>query len=224
MVTIQKLDLKHAPASQILSISNAYKTVFSTDPAWNEFWKCPKCDNGFPESFLEKECFYCIKQGYSVPLVEYWSNTNILGDFYKEMAKDRAICIIALEDNINVVGFCWGYFVQVNPELEKHLEAPGLIESLREYGINGMNVAYQDEIAVIPEFQKQGIAKKLFIERHRHFYNEMPDAISIFRTLATPPSVTYKWMIEKLDYKIIHKIESQNRLRVIAAKKVSNFF
>jgi len=224
MIKINLLDLKSASASTILSLSRAYTKVFSTDPSWNEHWKCPRCCSAFARSHTATECHHCANEGYSVPLVEYWPSTIVLTDFYKEMSKKQAVCITATEANNNneIVGFCWGYFVKINKELEEHLEAPNLIKSLKENGVNDNYVAYQDEIAVVPEYQGKGIAKMLFTERHQHFYKNAPHGFAIFRTLATPPSVTYKWMIEKLGYKVIHQIQSQNRTRVIAGKLIAD--
>ncbi len=220
MTDIYHLDLSKAKASQILSLADAYAKVFSTDSAWNEFYKCPRCSSSFPESYLATECSHCTQEGYSVPLVPYWPTTIILSDFYKEMSKEGAVCIVASDKSENIVGFCWGYLLKVDHHLEEHLGAPGLIESMKNFGITDEYVAYQDEIAVIPTFQKQGIAKKLFQERHRHFHEKIPNGTAIFRTLASPPSSTYGWMIEKLGYQVIHNLESENRLRVIAGKKI----
>lgn len=224
MITIKKLDLKNASSTEIKSLGNAYKNVFSNDPSWNEYWKCPMCDSAFSKNHSILECHYCKEEGYSVPLVEYWTETTILSDFYKEMKKDRSVCVVAVNEKKDVIGFCWGYFEKVDSNLEKYLDAEGLLKSLATQNIFDEYVAYQDEIAVVPEYQGRGIAKRLFLERHQHFYKENPNAISIFRTLSQPPSVTYKWMIEKLGYSVIHEIESQNRLRVIAGKRLADFF
>lgn len=221
-ISINVLDLRNTSSGTILSLAKAYQKVFSTDSSWNEFYKCPKCDSSFPESYKETECSYCKKEGYSVPLVEYWPISVILGDFYKEMAKKDAICVIAVNEKKEIIGFCWGYFVKVGENLEKHLEAPGLVKSIRNEGVNDEYVAYQDEIAVVPEYQGKGIAKKLFIERHRHFCNVAPKGTVLFRTLFKPvKSITYKWMVGKLGYKVINKISNENRVRIIASKSIA---
>lgn len=221
MITIKKVDLKSISWSDVLSIAEAYIKVFSTDKNWSEFWKCPKCGHHFPESFPEKDCSACKIDGYSVPLVEYWTKTEVLQDFYREMGKEGAVCFIAENPENDIVGFCWGYFVEINEILEKHLGANGLADSFRKININNSRFAYQDEIAVLPEYQGSGIAKKLYTARHQHFKSVDPDGVVFFRTLSQPPSITYKWMVEKLGYGIVHTIEDSGRTKVIAAIQVS---
>ncbi len=222
MIKVSQLDPKTASANTILSLGKAFIKVFSTDPAWEEFWKCPRCNASFPESDTSPECFHCAQNGYNVPITEYWTMTKVLEDFYTEMSKENAICIIATNEEEEIVGFCWGYFLNVNPSLEEHLGAEGLIGSLEKSGLSDTVVAYQDEIAVIPEYQKQGIAKKLFMERHRHFHSIAPEGTVFFRTLSKPTkSVTYTWMIDKIGYQVIHEIENEHRTRVIARHSVS---
>ena len=80
--------------------------------------------------------------------------STVLSDFYREMQKPDAICVIA-ECEERVIGFAWGYRVTADQDLTNALDAPGLHDA-----ISG-DFFYLDECAVAPEFQGSGIGKQL---------------------------------------------------------------
>lgn len=137
----------------IMGIAKAYQQTFAGYP-WFEGYKCPECGEGFPLTHTEKTCTKCSSPGKPVLLIDYWLTDTIISDFNREMTKHGAICIVAKLDE-KIIGFTWGYNVQSNLELDSHLDAPDLHQRHRgEY-------FYLDEVAVVPDYQKKGIGKKL---------------------------------------------------------------
>lgn len=146
---ITQIDPKTAPLA-ILEIVKAYKLAFAGNP-WNEGYVCPSCEANYPRTELGKICPKC----FSAPLVEYWSTTKVVTDFYQEAKKPDFICL-SLSDKSRVIGFTWGYSIIIDKDSAKKLDAPGL-----EKIIIG-KFFYIDEIAIIPSHQGRGLGKKLF--------------------------------------------------------------
>lgn len=91
------------------------------------------------------------------PWFEIWDPAIVLRDFQREMEKTEAICMVA-EVDATVIGFTWGYRVEVNNEFGLHLQAEGLHQL-----ISGDHF-YLDEVAVIPKIQGTGVGKRLVHE------------------------------------------------------------
>jgi ribosomal protein S18 acetylase RimI-like enzyme len=91
------------------------------------------------------------------PWHESWSIDTIISDFKREMIKPGATYVVAEMKN-RVIGFAWGYTVSSNnPDLDVHLDAPGLHGQL---GLDS-DYFYLDECAVLPEHQGNGVGKQL---------------------------------------------------------------
>jgi GNAT superfamily N-acetyltransferase len=148
---IEKID--PAPPDHSEKIASAYKKTFGGEP-WNEGWKCAECGNILPLSFSKKFCPQCASQGRSIPLAEYWPIRQIVSDLRREMAKPGSRCLAAFEKT-DVIGFVWGYEIEINEDTDAYLEAPGLRD------LASGTYFYLDETAVIPERQGKGIGKQL---------------------------------------------------------------
>jgi GNAT superfamily N-acetyltransferase len=142
-----------ASPDTIREIATVYRKSFG-GPPWNEGYLCPSCGQAYPLSMKVRVCPACTKVSRSILLVEHWPISRIISDFYREMTKPDPICVIARSEK-RVIGFAWGYAVFSGPDLDMHLDAPGLCESLRG------RYFYLDECAVDPDFQGKGVGKTL---------------------------------------------------------------
>ena len=93
-------------------------------------------------------------------MVPYWPTERVLCDFYKEMSKREAACFVA-KDGEAVVGFAWGYEIEMDASMDEHLDAPGL-HILRQ-GV----FPYLDEVAVSLPYRQRGIGE-LLVRAFRH--------------------------------------------------------
>ncbi len=133
-----------------------YQQTFGREP-WNEGYQCPVCKDVFSLSFGEKICPTCFNLGKTILLTPYWPPGKVISDFYQEMLKPEALCLVAQKGK-NIVGLVWGYVVTITQETELHLEAPGLSDLLKG------DFFYLDEAAVLPAYQRKGIGKKLICQ------------------------------------------------------------
>ncbi len=137
----------------VWEIAEAYRLTFGGEP-WNEGYKCPVCESVLPLAMNARTCPACEAKGKQVLLAEHWPIGKIISDFYGEMSRAGAVCFIARAEGA-LVGFAWGYEMDVLPETDVHLEAPGLYRLLRG------QFFYLDEVAVLPALQGRGIGKDL---------------------------------------------------------------
>ena len=142
----------------IPGIVYVYQQAFGGEP-WNEGYLCPVCETAVALADGPKECPECAKLGRSVIMVEYWPESKVVSDYYREMMRPGSLCVIA-RDNKETIGFAWGYKVSVTPELDKHLEAPEL------HTLIDGDFFYLDECAVVPQHQGKGFGA-LLMERVR---------------------------------------------------------
>jgi GNAT superfamily N-acetyltransferase len=140
----------------VREIADVYRKSFG-GPPWNEGYLCPACGRTYPLSAKEDLCPACAERSNSILLAEHWPIGRVISDFYHEMTKSDSICVIARSGG-HVIGFAWGYAVLSGPDLDMHLDAPGLHESLCG------RYFYLDECAVAPDFQGKGIGKTLLRE------------------------------------------------------------
>lgn len=138
----------------VREIADVYRKSFG-GPPWNEGYLCPVCGRSYPLSTNENTCTACAEPSRSILLVERWPISRVISDFYHEMKKPDPICVIARSDT-RIIGFAWGYSVISGSDLDTHLDAPGLHESLCG------RYFYLDECAVDPDYQGQGVGKMLF--------------------------------------------------------------
>ena len=159
----------------VQNIVHAYQIIFGGDP-WNEGFQCPICKIEVPLSFKSNLCPKCYKSGKHIVLVESWPTSKVTSDFYHEMSKPEALCLIAKVQN-KLVGFAWGYKIQISPDIDEHLDAPGVHKIVKG------EFFYLDEVAVIPEYQFKGIGKRLTKE----IFSFQKHKIILLRTLADSP-------------------------------------
>ncbi len=142
-----------ASPDTVREIATVYRKSFG-GPPWNEGYLCPVCGRAYPLFMKESVCPACTELSRSILLAEHWPISRVISDFYHEMTKPDPICVIARSEK-RVIGFAWGYAVFSGPDLDMHLDAPGLCESLRG------RCFYLDECAVDPDFQRKGVGKTL---------------------------------------------------------------
>ncbi len=167
---IRKLNWWSEPY-KVRSIADVYRKAYGGIP-WNEGYICPLCKKDVPLIFDTKLCPECEKKSRKVLLVDYWPMSKVVSDFYNEMQKPEAICVV-VEEGAYVVGFAWGYRVTANPELNEELDAPGLSDL-----ING-DYFYLDECALEPAFQGVRIGRMLI----RRIFEEKLQKRVLLRTL-----------------------------------------
>lgn len=155
----------------VAAIVSAYQQTFGDTP-WNEGYKCPICSFTTALNQLSLHCPRCHERGKSILMVEYWPSHQILSDFYQEILRPDSLCLVAKEEE-KVVGFTWGYQITIHPQIDGHLEAPGLHEL-----VSG-EFFYLDEVAVLPTHQRKGIGKKLI----QFIFATQPHPKIILRTL-----------------------------------------
>ena len=172
-----------------------YRNVFSDEP-WHEWLKCQKCEKYWGKK--DQDYLVSIKyQHCRVALVDFWPRDQVLADLLHEITVDGS-CWLA-KDNDRVVGFCWGYSIKVI-DLENKL---GIMLNWK-FGFERENlVAYQDEIGVLSDYRKKGIAKSMFVKRLDDFL-ERGRRVGYVRPPQYPePSETFLWYTQKLGYQII---------------------
>lgn len=177
-------------------MAEAFGRVFATSP-WYEWRKCrvPGCGaNWGVEQRKELEAIGYVHCGE--PVVEFWPKDDVLYDIYHEIGADTSCWVAKMGRRI--IGFCWGYPVQVSHLSEKvgiNLEGP----ARATFGTDA-RIAYQDELGVLKKYRGTGVARELFILRLDDFLTKGLE-IGIVRTRVLPePSVTYLWFTEKLGY------------------------
>lgn len=170
MLTI-RIDLFGQPETA-QAIALVYQQSFGNEP-WNEGYLCPECGKMFALALGVKKCPACLEQSQNVFVVEYWPINKIVSDFYREMEKPESICVVAQDQADGIVGFAWGYRVSANPDIDKHLDAPDLHQSLQG------DFFYLDECAVRPDYQGRGIGKLLT----GHIFREQKQKQILLRTL-----------------------------------------
>lgn len=185
----------------VRGLVKVYKEAFGGEP-WNEGYKCPLCEAIFPLSFTETICPLCRNNdNKQIKLTEYWLTEQVLADFYAEMAKPGAICVLdcsQVDSNWPVCGFAWGYDLTVNLVTEQNLESPGLSNL-----ITG-TFFYLDECAVLPSYQSQGRGKVLL----EAIFSRQPHRRILLRTLMDSRMCR---MIQHMGGEIVQQI-SRNRV------------
>jgi GNAT superfamily N-acetyltransferase len=169
---VKRID-PYKKSHRVAAIAEVYRRAFGGDP-WNEGYRCPVCATVYSFRDSRKFCPNCAKESREVLLVEHWPLSSILSDFYREMSREGSLCLAALEDR-TIIGFAWGYQVVAGPELDQHLEAPGLSVQLRP----GSRYFYLAECALRPDRQGMGFGKRIFAALLR----ELEEGSGLLRTL-----------------------------------------
>ena len=182
------------------SLIDCYKDAFAYLP-WEEWKYCDNCNQKFGKEnqdiLFNLQCPHCKQK-----LRDFWPHKTVEEDIIHELSHPLSSCYVLTQNNMSVVGFCWGYTL-TSRELEEHLELPGTSQALQNNFPGKNKVAYQDEIGILKEFQGQKLAKLLFQARLADFKNWGID-IGVVRTKTLPATVTYLWYL-RLGYKIIKK-------------------
>ncbi len=178
-------------------VVSAYQKVFGGEP-WKEGYKCPICGTEVPLNFENEVCPACAGDGKSILLIESWPASKVTSDFYKEMSKPEALCMVAEKEN-DVVGFAWGYKICITSETDTYLDAPNV------HKLVAGEVFYLDEVAVLPEYQGMGIGKSIVKE----IFSAQKHKTILLRTLADSPMF---YLTKKMGGKVILNI---SRGRVI---------
>ena len=163
---------QHKVVENVVSV---YQKVFGGEP-WKEGYKCPICEKEVPLDFKGGICPVCEGAGKSVLLIESWPTSKVVSDFYREMGKPEALCLVAKEKK-DVVGFAWGYKINITHETDTYLDAPGVHKL-----VTG-EVFYLDEVAVLQEYQGKGIGKNLT----REIFSDQKHKTILLRTLMDSP-------------------------------------
>lgn len=137
----------------IPQIARVYRETFAANP-WYEGAKCPVCEGREFVSMIGSVCPYCSPEK-KVIMLEFWPEAEVVRDFYKEMSKPEAVCLVAIQMGC-VAGFAWGYQLKINREVCQKLGAEHL---LHRHAFD--EVFYIDEVAVHPDYQSRGIGKSL---------------------------------------------------------------
>ncbi len=138
----------------VREIVSIYQNSFGNEP-WNEGHQCPVCGHTIPLGTTDSSyCSVCTARGNRVPMIAYWPLERVLGDFYREMGKRDAVCVVAREGEKSV-GFAWRYKLEMGKSTDTYLEAPGL-HTLREGWF-----PYLDEVAVSLPYRQRGIGELL---------------------------------------------------------------
>lgn len=157
------------------SVVSVYQKVFGGEP-WKEGYKCPICEKEVPLSFGSRTCPACSGSGKFILLIESWPTSKVVSDFYREMGKSEALCLVVKEKE-DVIGFAWGYKVNITHETDMYLDAPGVHKLVTGEAF------YLDEVAVSQEYQGGGIGKKLV----REIFSAQKHKTILLRTLADSP-------------------------------------
>ncbi len=155
----------------VTEIVSLYQETFGSSP-WNEGYKCPVCGLIASLSYQSKICPACLEQDRRILMIEYWPKSKIISDFYSEMRKPKALCLVAQEKN-KLIGFAWGYEVMLNQEFAIYLEAFSIHEILSG------KFFYLDEVAVGPRYQGHGVGKKII----KQIFAEQTQPKILLRTL-----------------------------------------
>ena len=193
-----------------------YRLVFATKP-WREWQVCPQC--GRKWGLETAELNEIATRGFLCPecnilTQDFWPSNKVEEDLRKEILKQDVSCWVAhIEDR--VIAFALGYSI-TPAELEVKLKLPGLTRAINHRFNFPDRIIYQDELGVAKEFRGQKIAKQLFLCRLKDFLNT-GIYFGTIRTMTDPPSITYKWFMNKLKYSIIDEYHDEDK-RVIMAQ------
>ena len=195
----------HLPTAQLVE---CYRDVFADEP-WNEWLKCSKCsvywgtkDRGLLASMNFRHC--------DAPLTDFWPRDQVISDLHHEITPE-ASCWLAM-DGGTVIGFCWGYPINVG-KLEEKLKLT--------IGVDPTEVvAYQDEVGVLSAYRDRKIAKALIVHRLDDFLSQGL-RFGVVRTRQGPtPSVTFLWYTRKLGYEILATYPGQDG-RVVLGRRLN---
>jgi len=175
-----------------------YRLVFGGED-WQE-WKI--CENNHKYSYQQSEHLKnCPKPKCSKQLNYYWPESVVEKKILTDLSLPESIFIIAV-DGSEVIGFTWGY--QMNDlTARKHLDGHLPYKLRRLMKRNGSTFWYQNEMGVLSDYRRQGLASQLYIKRMKKILEESDHSLFIIRSY--PKAKTYHWYIKKIGYQILSK-------------------
>ena len=194
---------------------DCYPPIYAEAP-WFEWKKCSVSKRQWgtvhQEELALTDFMHCGE-----PLVEFWPRATVESDLKEAMDASGASFWLALQGN-RLVGFCYGY-AKTPEKLEEQMERPGLALAVKEkFGASVRYVAYQADIALIPEFRGRHLASQMFELRRKDFLAQGMQ-IGVVRVKMDPPSVTYLWYTTKLGYEVISEYHDAGK-RVLLARSL----
>lgn len=206
-------------------LAECYRQVFGNDETWQEGKWCKKCStpHAFKKWRLADAPNSCTDCGGE--LTDFWPVSQIIDDMRHEFRLPRAVCVVAKTDDGKVIGCCWGYTATAD-ELVSHLnhgvapeaQAAGVKEALAAAFPGEIHFAYQDEIFVLPEYQRMGIGKNISKLRFRAL-SKAGARVFVLRTKTNPPSKTYLWFHDAWGYVVVGRYPDADG-RVVLAQSI----
>lgn len=174
-VEIQQIRTPLRDPATVSAIVAVYRQVFADAP-WHEAYQCPVCKAAYGKDYRKKICDACVQEGNHILIVEHWPTYKVVRDFYQEMVKPDAICVVAKSEE-GLVGFAWGYRMELSEQASTYLEAPRVHEQLHG------SYFYIDEVALLLEYRGQGVGKNLV----QAIVQDRPKGRTLLRTLHDSP-------------------------------------
>lgn len=162
----------------------------------------------YTESLIE--CYQRVFAG--PPWNEQWGRESV--DIILETLGGASNFIAC--DGDKAVGFAFGRLERATSlERELGIEFAAAIEERASFAgdlakqlvFDPAYVLYQADLGVLPEYQGQGLAKRLFWTRYRA--NPQPYFVTRARQFPEP-SVTYLWYTEKLGYEVVARYPEED--------------
>lgn len=189
---------------------DCYRKVFAGAP-WNEWKKCGVCKKEWGEdSATELVAMGFLHCGEIV--ADSWPAAKVEYDLSLQL-KARTSCWIAVIRDW-VIGFAWGYPI-CPAKLADDLKSPDLVLNLEQMFGPHVEVAYQDDLGVLPEFRGNGISRQLIARRLKDL-KDQGLKVGVARVKRDPPSKTYDMYIRD-GFSVVSEYEDGDG-RVILAR------
>lgn len=205
MQSLEKVDLS--------ALASVYQLVYSTPP-WSEYKKCAVCSASWGNHQISEleaiDYHHC-----GLPVVDFWANDILMRHFADISLRPLFSASVAWDSNQNIIGFSWGYEVEIT-DLDNHLGLAGVTEALTSKYGEAHTVAYLADLAVIPEYRRAGLAKKIAKVRHDILSREGVSIVLARTKGGEPPSQTHLWY-ENIGFSVLVPYNDPPRMRVIRA-------
>lgn len=164
-----------------------YIRVFAGAP-WYEVKKCSVCDEAYgrdDDLLSYRDGITCRNKdcGSPLTLIDYWAGGTALTAYLEALSYPNFAGFAAVS-HTQIIGFVWGY------NFLPHYNASDDLNLLLKNGIDAEKTAHLAEVAILDEFQGQGIGSNLalsFFRRVRdlgfvgvHFHTINQNLLKIF--------------------------------------------
>ncbi|MCB9808902.1 GNAT family N-acetyltransferase [Candidatus Nomurabacteria bacterium] len=211
-----KVFMPRESSEEVAQVIESYRDVFAASP-WHEWMKCQKCDRYWGvedrELLVKEKFFHCGE-----PVIDYWPRQEVLENIEKELSRESSAFLATYHNR--VIGFCWGYGIDIHT-MQQELNitlSPKDIEAFSR-----VKLAYQSDMAVLPEFRGEKIAKQLFKLRLEDMQAKGFSHGCVRVRKSPEPSQTYLWYKEKLGYAVIAEYPISDG-RVILARNFQSLY